>query len=173
MVVVNLCPDTEDATEFVRFDQAWVLRVLGRIAADLDGVARQDPAPALERPAESPAFPTRHRKRLAESEEKPRSRTAKEQREALRTAFGLPPYSGDYTEYFRQTRGTNTRVKCPVYWTRERTFLLRCSWKADLIFGRAEVGLEVRDRKAVVLLSQVILKRWATFMRRLVSRSEG
>jgi len=108
MVVVNLRPDTEDATEFVRFDHARVLRVLARIAADLDAVARQDPATEPERLAESTDPRTRHRKRLAESDEKPRGRTAKEQRDALRHAFGLPPYSGDDAEYFRQTRGTNT-----------------------------------------------------------------
>jgi hypothetical protein len=108
MVVVNLRPDSEDATEFVRFDHARVLRVLARIAADLDAVARQDLAIEPERLAESTDPRTRHRKRLAESDEKPRGRTAKEQRDALRHAFGLPPYSGDYAEYFRQTRGTNT-----------------------------------------------------------------
>jgi hypothetical protein len=82
MVVVNLRPDTEEATEFVRFDHARVLRVLARLAADLDTVARQDPATEPERPAESPDSRTRHRRRLAESDEKPRGRTAKEQREA-------------------------------------------------------------------------------------------
>jgi hypothetical protein len=108
MVVVNLRPDTEDTTEFVRFDHARVLRVLGRIAADLDAVARQDLATELESPAESTDPRTRHRKRLAESDGQSRGRTAKEQREALRHAFGLPPYSGDYAECFRRTRGTST-----------------------------------------------------------------
>ena len=108
MVVVNLRPDTEDATEFVQFDQARVRRVLARIAADLDMLARHEPATDTERPEEPTDPRTRHRRRLAESDEKPRGRTAKEQREALRHAFGLPPYSGDYAEYFRQTRGTNT-----------------------------------------------------------------
>src|SRR5262245_51818865 len=42
-VIVNLRPDTEDATEYVRFDQARVRRVLARIAADLDTLARQGP----------------------------------------------------------------------------------------------------------------------------------
>jgi hypothetical protein len=108
MVVVNLRPDTEDVTEFVRFDQARVRRVLARIAADLDMLARRGPATDTERP-EEPTDPRRqHRRRLAESDEKPRGRTAKEQRDALRHAFGLPPYSGDYAEYFRHTRGTNT-----------------------------------------------------------------
>jgi hypothetical protein len=82
MVVVNLRPDTEDATEFVRFDHARVLRVLARIAADLDAVARQDPAAEPQGPAESPDPRTRHRKRLGECDEKPRGRTAKEQRDA-------------------------------------------------------------------------------------------
>jgi hypothetical protein len=107
MVVVNLRPDTEDATEFVRFDRARVLRVLARIAADLETVARQDPATVPERPAESPDSRTRHRGRLAESDEKPRGCTAKEQREALRHALRLPPHSGDDAEYFRYTLGTN------------------------------------------------------------------
>jgi transcriptional regulator with XRE-family HTH domain len=108
MVVVNLRPDTEDVTEFVRFDQARVRRGLARIAADLDMSARHGPATDAERPEEPTDPRTRHRRRLAESDEKPRGRTAKEQRDALRHAFGLPPYSGDYAEYFRQTRGTNT-----------------------------------------------------------------
>jgi hypothetical protein len=108
MVVVNLRPDTEDVTEFVRFDQARVHQVLARIAADLDMVARYGPATDTERPEEPTDPRTRHRRRLAESDEKPRGRTAKEQRDALRHAFGLPPYPGDYAEYFRHPRGTNT-----------------------------------------------------------------
>jgi hypothetical protein len=101
MVVVNLRPATEDATDFVRFDHARVLRVLARIAADLDVLARHGPATDMERPEEPTDPRTRHRRRLAESDEKPRGRTAKEPRDALRHAFGLPPYRGDYAEYFR------------------------------------------------------------------------
>jgi hypothetical protein len=107
MVVVNLRPDTEDITEFVRFDQARVRRVLARIAADLDALARPGPATDTERPEEPTDPRTRHRRRLAESAEMPRGRTAKAQREALRRACGLAPYGGDYAEYFRQTRGLN------------------------------------------------------------------
>jgi hypothetical protein len=107
MVVVNLRPDTEDATEFVRFDQARVRQVLARITADLDALARHGPVTKTDRPEEPTDPRTRHRRRLAEPAEKPRGRTAKEQRDALRHAFGLPPYSGDYAEYFRHTRGTN------------------------------------------------------------------
>lgn len=39
MVVVNLRPDTEDVTEFVRFDDTRVRRVLARIAADVGPTA--------------------------------------------------------------------------------------------------------------------------------------
>jgi hypothetical protein len=109
MVVVNLRPDTEDVTEFVRFDQARVHRVLARIAADLDALARHDPTTETTSPAESMDPRMQHRRRLAEPEEEPpRGRTAKEQREALRNACGLPHYDGDYAEYFRHIRGTQT-----------------------------------------------------------------
>ena len=75
-MVVNLRPDAEDTTEFVRFDHARVLRVLARIAADLDAVTRQDSATESQGPAEGPDPRTRHRKHLTESDEKPRGRTA-------------------------------------------------------------------------------------------------
>jgi hypothetical protein len=104
-VVVNLRPDTDDATEFVPFGQARVRRVLARIAADLDALARHDPTTETTSPAESPDPCVQHRRRLAEPEaEPPQGRTAKEQREALRKAFGLPVYDGDYAEYFRYQR---------------------------------------------------------------------
>jgi IclR-like helix-turn-helix domain-containing protein len=106
MVVVNLRPDSEDTTEFVRFDQARVRRVLARIAADLDMLARHGPVTDTERPEEPTDPRTRHRRRLAESDEKPRGRTAKEQRKALREACGLPHYDGDYAEYLRHSHGT-------------------------------------------------------------------
>jgi transcriptional regulator with XRE-family HTH domain len=101
-VIVNLRPGTEDATEYVRFDQARVRRVLARIAADLDTLARQGPETEPDSAEPVADLRARHRHRLAEPEEQPRrGRTAKEQREALRKAFGLPPYSGDYADYFR------------------------------------------------------------------------
>jgi hypothetical protein len=53
MVVVNLPPDTENAAEFVRIDHARVLRVLTRIVANLDALARQDPGTGTERSAEN------------------------------------------------------------------------------------------------------------------------
>jgi Homeodomain-like domain len=106
-VVVNLRPDTETATEYVRFDQARVRRVLARIAADLDLLARHGVEMEAARPEPAADPRARHRQRLAEPEEEPqRGRTAKEQREALRKAFGLPHYDGDYADYFRHLRGT-------------------------------------------------------------------
>jgi hypothetical protein len=103
MVVVNLRPDTEDDHEFVPFDQVRVLRVLARIAADFDALARDPSGGETARPEENVDPRTRHRRRLAVPEESPRGRTAKEQRDAIRKAAGLPPYHGDYADYFRGT----------------------------------------------------------------------
>jgi len=103
MVVVNLRPDTEDEHEFVPFDQTRVLRVLVRIASDLDALARDTSGVETVRPEQSVDPRTQHRHRLAVPEEPPRGRTAKEQREAIRKAAGLPPYTGDYADYFRGT----------------------------------------------------------------------
>jgi AraC-like DNA-binding protein len=105
MVVVNLRPDTDDQTQFTRFDHARVMRVLARITSDLDELARRDPKDKTEVPEDDADSLKRHQRRLAEPDEKPRGRTAKEQREALRKAFGLPHYNGDYAEYFRHIRG--------------------------------------------------------------------
>jgi hypothetical protein len=67
-VVVNLHPNTEDATAYVRFDQARVRRVLAWIAADLDLLACHGAASETNRP-ESVAHPrAQHRRRLAEPE---------------------------------------------------------------------------------------------------------
>ena len=103
MVVVNLRPDTDDHTQFTRFDHPRVMRVLARITADLDTLARRDPREEAEVPEDDTDPLTRHQRRLAEPEEKPRGRTAKEQRDAIRKAAGLPPYNGDYADYFRGT----------------------------------------------------------------------
>jgi AraC-like DNA-binding protein len=101
MVVVNLRPDTEDDHEFVPFDQARVLRVLARIAADFDVLACETSGSEAARPAENVDLRTRHRRRLAVPEEPPRGRTAKAQRDAIRKAAGLPPYNGDAADDFR------------------------------------------------------------------------
>jgi hypothetical protein len=103
MVVVNLRPDTEDDHEFVPFDQARVLRVLTRIAADFDALARNTSGGETVRPEEDGDPRTRHRRRLAVPEGSPRGRTAKEQRDAIRKAAGLPPYHGDDADDVRGT----------------------------------------------------------------------
>ena len=105
MVVVNLRPDTDDHTQLTRFDHARVMRVLARITSDFDALARRGPQDEADVPADDAEPLTRHQRRLAEPEEKPRGRTAKEQREALRKAFGLPHYTGDYADDFRHIRG--------------------------------------------------------------------
>ena len=105
MVVVNLRPDTDDHTQLTRFDHARVMRVLARITADLEALARRDPQDEAAGPEDDADPLKRHQRRLVEPEEKPRGRTAKEQREALRKAFGLPHYTGDYADYFRHIRG--------------------------------------------------------------------
>jgi hypothetical protein len=101
MVVVNLRPDTENDHEFVAFDLARVLRVLARIASDLDVLAHDPSDVETASPTESADPRTRHRHRLAVPDEPPRGRTAKEQRDAIRKAAGLPPYTGDYADDFR------------------------------------------------------------------------
>jgi len=78
MVVVNLRPDTDDQTQFVQFDHARVLRVLARITSDLDELSRQEPEDEAEASEAHPDPLKRHQRRLAEPEEKPRGRTAKE-----------------------------------------------------------------------------------------------
>jgi hypothetical protein len=89
-----------------RFDHARVMRVLARITSDLDELARRNPQDAAEVPQDDADPLKRHQWRLAEPDDTPRGRTAKEQREALRKAFGLPHYTGDYADYFRHIRGT-------------------------------------------------------------------
>ena len=98
MVVVNLRPDTDDQTQFTRFDHARVMRVLARITSDFDALARRDPQEEADAPEDDADPLKRHQRRLAEPEEKPRGRTAKEQREAIRKAAGLPPDHGDYAD---------------------------------------------------------------------------
>jgi hypothetical protein len=92
-VVVNLRPASAEATEFVPFDRPRVLRVLARIAADLDALARPPLAPTTETVADQDAPEVRHRRRLAEPEPSPRRLSRQEERAAVRQAAGLPPYT--------------------------------------------------------------------------------
>jgi hypothetical protein len=103
MVVVNLRPDTEDAHEFVPFDQTRVLHVLARIAADFDTLARDTLDGETVRPAERVDPRAQHRRRLAVPEEPPRGCTAQAQRNAIRKAASLPPYNGDDADDCRGT----------------------------------------------------------------------
>lgn len=91
-VIVNLRPDTEAETEFVRFDCPRVLRVLARIAADLDELARPPIEAAEEKAGQEEDPRARHRRRLAESDAQTKSLSQRKQRVALRRALGLSPY---------------------------------------------------------------------------------
>jgi hypothetical protein len=91
-VVVNLRPASEDETEFVPFDHPRVRRVLARITADLDGLARCPIESAEELADGQEELRARHRQRLAEPEPPPRRLSRWEERAASRQALGLPPY---------------------------------------------------------------------------------
>ena len=94
-VVMNLRPDTDDETEFVRFDRSRMLRVLSGIAGDLDNLAR-GPKEAVtpECSADEQNQGIWHRQRLAEPEPQTRRLSAQEERNALREALGHPPWEG-------------------------------------------------------------------------------
>ncbi len=89
-VVVNLRAESDSRTAYVGVDQEWVLRVLKRVAANLDQLSgnlnptseddvRQDPITAGEL----------HRYRLGEPEPKISSLSHREQRAILREKMGL------------------------------------------------------------------------------------
>jgi Mg-chelatase subunit ChlI len=91
-VVVNLRAETDPKTAFVGFDQVRVLRVLKRIAADLDELSgRTTPAENDELTTDAQADGVRHRRRLAEPEPTLSSLSQREQRAILREKMGLPP----------------------------------------------------------------------------------
>ncbi len=88
--MVNLRPDADPETEYVVFERWHILRVLERIAADLDDVARPPGVPAPLAPPDEDAG-TRYRRRLAEPLPRPRRRSVRDERAALRADVGLPP----------------------------------------------------------------------------------
>ena len=90
-VVVNLRPESEEATEFVPFDRPRVLRVCARMAADLDELAHHPHENTEAVAAGQEARRARHRQRLAEPEPQPRRLRQREARADLRQALGLPP----------------------------------------------------------------------------------
>jgi CelD/BcsL family acetyltransferase involved in cellulose biosynthesis len=90
-VVVNLRPESEEETEFVPFNRPRGLRVLGRIAADLDELARRPLENTEELAAGQEELRARHRQRLAEPEPPPRRLRPREERAALQSAKRPPP----------------------------------------------------------------------------------
>ena len=89
-VVVNLRPDTEVETEFVSFDRLRVVRVLERIAADLDDLSRLPNDAHADKESNPRDARARHRHELAEPPPEPKKLSHQEQRRALRAALGLP-----------------------------------------------------------------------------------
>ena len=95
-VIVNLRPQSDPETEYVAFDGPRILRVLGRIIADLDALAGLPPRPDEESEDEdAEARRVRHRKRLAEPELQPRRLSVREERALLRALLDRPPYDRD------------------------------------------------------------------------------
>jgi hypothetical protein len=90
-VVMNLRPDADAETEFVGFDRPRVVRVLERIAADLDNLSLVPNDPHADKESNNHDPQARHRHELAEPPPKPKKLSHREQRTALRAALGLPP----------------------------------------------------------------------------------
>jgi hypothetical protein len=91
-VVVNLRPDEDVETDFVAFDRLRVVRVLERIAADLDNLSLVPNDPHADKESNRHDPRARHRHELAEpSRREPKKLSHREQRTALRAALGLPP----------------------------------------------------------------------------------
>ena len=95
-VIVNLRPESDPETEYVAFDGPRILRVLGRIIADLDALAGLPPQPEEEpKDEDAEARRIRHRKSLAEPEPEPRRLTVREERALLRALLDRPPNDRD------------------------------------------------------------------------------
>ena len=90
-VVVNLRPDEDVETEFVAFDRPRVVRVLERIAADLDTLSLVPNDPHADKESNNHDPRGRHRHELAEPPRELKKLSHREQRTALRAALGLPP----------------------------------------------------------------------------------
>jgi hypothetical protein len=90
-VVVNLRAETDPKTALVAFDQPRVLRVLERIAADLDELAGRTTTTPDDPTADPHAAGVKHRHRLGEPEPTVSSLSQREQRAILREKMGLPP----------------------------------------------------------------------------------
>jgi two-component sensor histidine kinase len=83
---VNLRPDADRETaEYVRFDRHRVIRVLERIAADLDQLTQ-----GKQTEVEGDAL-NEHKRRLAELPKVQRRLSTREARNTLRAEINLPP----------------------------------------------------------------------------------
>jgi len=86
-VVVNLLPDFHHQRDFVAFDRPRVLRVLQRIASDLDELSRAADHMSVAPPAGDAA--DERRRRLAEPPPTPPRLGQREERAQLRANLGL------------------------------------------------------------------------------------
>jgi DNA-binding transcriptional MerR regulator len=84
-VCVNLRPDAAPETEYVRFDRHRVIRVLDRIAADLDQLTQ-----GKQTEVEGDAL-NEDKRRLAELPKVQRRLSTREARNTLRAEINLPP----------------------------------------------------------------------------------
>ncbi|MBR8840686.1 MAG: hypothetical protein DSM106950_43610 [Stigonema ocellatum SAG 48.90 = DSM 106950] len=91
-VVVNLRPQEDIQTEFVCFDCSKVLRVLSRIAADLEELAGIRSETTDDGIGDQQDPLRKHRRRLAIVDPEQKRLTPREERAALREKLGLPPY---------------------------------------------------------------------------------
>ena len=85
-VIVNLRLDTDVETEFVSFDRPRVVRVLERIAADLDNLGLVPNHPQADNESNQDDPQARHRRELAEPSREPKKLSHREQRTALRSS---------------------------------------------------------------------------------------
>ena len=91
-VVVNLRAESDPRTAYVGVDRSWVMRVLKRVAANLDQLSGTlSPTSESEVEPNSIMRGVKRRHRLAEPEPELSSLSHREQRAILREKMGLPP----------------------------------------------------------------------------------
>ena len=88
-VVVNLLPEFHDQRDFVAFDRPRVLRVVRRIAGDLDELSRARDRWSMPQPAGDAA--AERRRQLAEPPPRSPRLSQREERAQLRAKLGLDP----------------------------------------------------------------------------------
>ncbi len=91
-VVVNLRASSDPRTAYVGVDREWVLRVLKRVAANLDQLSGTLSPTESDQVGLDPVIAgVKLRHRLAEPEPELSSLSHREQRAILREKMGLPP----------------------------------------------------------------------------------